>query len=80
MTDDLLEALTSAPPKDSRKTCYYRNWHESQSPEVQAALTGAMNNPKWSSAAIYRLVQERGYEKQYNTLRVHRSGECSCDE
>ena len=36
---------------------------------------------KWKVSDIYKLIHEnKGYEKQYNTLRMHKAGDCSCDK
>lgn len=80
MSDTLLEALGSPPPKDVRKHCYFNDWYQLQSPERQRAIDSAMKNSKWKATDLYRLFQGQGYEKQYNTLRAHRSGTCSCDD
>jgi hypothetical protein len=80
MTDDLLNALSGPPPKDKRTSCYYTEWLAGQTPERQAAIETAMKNSRWKSTAIYALLKDSGYEKQYNTLRMHRAGSCSCDE
>lgn len=78
MTDDLLNALTGAPPKDKRLRCYFTGWFETQTPERQEAISQAMKNDKWTTASLYELFQQYGYEKQYNTLRSHRVRDCSC--
>jgi hypothetical protein len=80
MTDDLIQALAGPPPKDKRTNCYYATWIAQQAPEVQKAVTGALENSKWKTTDIYSLLKERGYARQYNTLRMHRSGTCSCDD
>ena len=80
MTDDLLAALGGAPPKDKRRNCYYKNWLAQQTPERQQAIEGAMANVKWKTASLFSILQKEGYEKQYNTLRMHRAGSCSCDD
>lgn len=80
MTDDLIEALAGPPPKDKRKTCYYAEWIKQQDPERKVAIEAALVNSKWKSTDLFKLLSERGYDKQYNTLRAHRVGTCSCDE
>jgi hypothetical protein len=80
MTDDLLVALSSRPPKDKRTGCYYKTWLAQQTPERQAAVAAAMSNSKWKTTDLFSLLKEQGYEKQYNTLRMHRGGSCSCDQ
>jgi hypothetical protein len=80
MTDDLLEALGSPPPKDKRTGCYYKTWLSHQTPERRQAVTAAMTNSKWKTTDLFALLKDQGYEKQYNTLRMHRAGVCSCDQ
>lgn len=80
MTDDLLEALSSPPPKDKRRNCYYKNWLSQQTEERQVAVEAALKNSKWKTTDLYELLKAQGYERQYNTLRTHRSGVCSCDD
>lgn len=78
MNDDLLAALTSAPPLDKRVRCYCQTWINDQTPALREAIEQAMAHTKWSTAALFELFKQNGYEKQYNTLRVHRAGKCSC--
>ena len=80
MTDDTLDILNGVPPKDKRKRCYYAEWFKEQTPEFQEAITKAMDrNSKWKTVDIYSLVKEKkNYDRQYNTLRTHRAGTCSC--
>lgn len=79
MTDDLLEALSGPPPKDKRTRCYYADWFETLTPQRQEAFARAMSpDSKWKSTDIYDLARKAGYETQYNTLRSHRAGTCSC--
>lgn len=77
---DIIDILSSAPPRDSRKRCYYAEWLAEQTPEFQTAISKAMApGSKWKSTDIYKLVHEqKGYERQYNSLRLHRAGDCSC--
>lgn len=79
MSDALLDSLNS-PPKDPRRHCYFADeWLPSQTPERQAAVQAALANPKWRTSAIFNLLKEYGFERQYNQLRAHRAGECSCE-
>lgn len=78
MTDELLAALTAAPPRDKRIGCYFSSWLEDQTPDRQEAVKQAMANERWTTAALHALFASEGYEKQYNTLRSHRAGGCSC--
>lgn len=80
MSDTFLEALNGRPPKDKRTSCYYKTWLAQQSPERQEAIESAMTKSKWKTTDLYALFRSQGYEKQYNTLRTHRSGTCSCDD
>lgn len=76
--DNLVEALSGPPPKDKRTSCYYTKWLAQLSPEVQQAVEGAMQDRKWKTVDLHDLFKKRGYEREYNSLRVHRSGRCSC--
>lgn len=79
MSDALISSLKE-PPKDPRRRCYFgSDWLPSQSEERKASVLAALANPKWKTAALYNVLKEFGYEKQYNTLRAHRAKECSCD-
>ncbi len=80
MTDTAIDILNGKPPKDKRTRCYYAEWLREQTPEFQAAITKAMDrSSKWKTKDIFDLVKEqKAYEKQYNSLRMHRAGECSC--
>ena len=81
MSDDLLEALSGPPPKDKRTRCYYADeWLPSQTPERQEAIEAAMQNHKWKTTDLYALLKDKGYERQYNSLRLHRTGACSCND
>ncbi len=78
LADELISALEGPPPKDQRTRCYFKDWFDAQSPQRQQAISSAMANRKWKSVDLHRLFTKQGYERQYNTLRAHRSGTCSC--
>lgn len=79
MSDELLEALQGPPPRDKRTKCYVQTWLNELTPERREAFTKALDlSSKWKTTDIYELARKAGYEKQYNTLRMHRSGSCSC--
>lgn len=76
--DSLLDALSSSPPKDPRARCYAAQWIAHQTEERQEKIQEALDNPRWKTMVLFNLFKEEGYECQYNTLRAHRSGSCSC--
>lgn len=80
MTDEAIDILSGKPPKDKRTRCYYNEWFNEQTPQFQEAIAKAMDrSSKWKTVDIFSLVRDKkGYEKQYNSLRMHRAGECSC--
>lgn len=80
MTDNFLEVLSGRPPKDKRRKCYYQTWLSQQTPEAKVAIEGAMNNTKWKTTDLFPLFRDRGYDRQYNSLRLHRSGSCACND
>lgn len=78
MTTDLFEALNAAPPPDKRLGCYYRTWYSRQDTQTQEVVDRAMKDPSWTTQALFDLFSKNGYARQYNSLRTHRVGDCSC--
>lgn len=79
MPDELLDVLAGPPPKDKRVNCYTRLWLDDLEPDLRAAFETALDNTKWKTASLFALAEQRGFEKKYNTLRLHRVKDCSCD-
>ena len=79
MTVETLKLLHENPPQDKRTRCYTKEWLDSLTPELRQAYEAALNQSShWKTAGIYDLAVKDGYDKQYNSLRVHRVGRCSC--
>lgn len=80
LNDDLVEALAGPPPKDPRNKCGFREWVNLQTEARQEAIAAAMANPKWKTVDLFKLFQRQGFPRQYNNVRMHRTGSCTCDD
>lgn len=79
MTDEIDEILAGPPPKDKRTRCAVKDWLASLPEERREKFEAALTNSKWKTTALYELAKKTGFEKQYNSFRMHRAGSCSCD-
>lgn len=73
---ELTRALTSPPIRSSK--CGFRNWLVLQSEADQAAINAALDDKRWSSAALLNILASAGLPIKENSLRRHRLGVCSC--
>jgi len=66
----------SAPNKS--KPCVFTRKLNELSKADQKILSEALSNPRWSTHALRRELNQRGFIISDNGLRTHRNKECSC--
>jgi hypothetical protein len=60
------------------KPCVVARKMQELSKEDQEILAAALVNPRWSTHALRRELNQRGFIIGDNGLRTHRNKECTC--
>jgi len=71
----MLEGLT--PPVEDA-LCKIGRLSSDLSPEDNQILADALADPKWSTTALAKALNERGLDVGDTVLRKHRKKECAC--
>lgn len=71
----MLEGLT---PPNKNNQCLIGKLYDGLDGEDQKIFDQALKDPRWSSAALTRALQDRGMDLGETALRKHRDGKCGC--
>lgn len=74
---DLARALSEPPAKATPK-CGFRDWLVRQPAEDQKAINAALDDDRWTVAALLSVLAPAGLPIKENRLRSHRIGACAC--
>jgi hypothetical protein len=72
----IAQRLTKPPMK--RVRCGVGRILDTLSTEDRAALTAALDDPKFTTTGITAAIRAEGHRTSYTVVRVHRTGACCC--